>query len=270
MTQEYINGMNLKQWLEKENPSFSAKKKVMRSLLMWWAHLTFRHGVVHSDPHYGNVMVTLDSRTHEPISIAFIDWGQTDIFQDSFWDNNKTGSAATILKSKSKWLQTFSQLLIQMHVMYDEKEKEFATSIKSVFTDIQAKLSEHGGIYRLFQKQFFDTINLEKSFQEVFMQEIANIMRQLGFETENDNTYVLSGLALSALNNDPRFQGADKSKQLVSRDAVKMFPKNACLIFRAFVALSGMVNDHIYDDKDSGKHLLDGNTLVQIWKPFYS
>ena len=98
---------------------------------------------------------------------------------------------------------------------------------------------------------------------KMFLNDLANIMLELGFESEKNTPTMLGGMAMGTLNNDPRFSGADKSVEMIKIDPIKKFPKNAALIFRAITGIVGMLNEQKED-------LTNGLTLVQLWNPLYS
>ncbi len=78
MMQQKANGNNLKDWLqnnENNKPTFKQKSKVFKSLIVWWAYLAFKKHIVHSDPHYGNIMVYCNQNNGNVEYITFIDWG---------------------------------------------------------------------------------------------------------------------------------------------------------------------------------------------------
>merc|ERR1711971_96329 len=111
-----------------------------------------------------------------------------------------------------------------------------------------------------------ESVNVESTLQQVFMEDLRDLMLELGFESRDNSVKLLAGLAMGSLNNDPRFVGADKAKEAVFADPLKSFPAEAALIFRAITGLVGMLNEQ--QTNYPGVSLMDGKTLVEMFEPF--
>ncbi len=121
---------------------------------------------------------------------------------------------------------------------------------------------------KLVGKMLLDPIDAKTGMRNVFMNDLASVMMELGFESEHNSPRLLAGLALGAFNNDPRFKGADKTQEAVAADPLLKFPKNAALIFRAVTGISGMLDDQESKLPGRDASLTDHNTLVPLLYPF--
>lgn len=260
MMQHKASGSNLKEWLSDGLRTFSQKTKVFRSLILWWGYLAMQHGVVHSDPHYGNIMVSYDPNDphRDPKGITFIDWGQTDTFvlgQDDEED--------------IEWFITFKKLLIKMDSIYDSNQIQFAENVERLVQNLQREFQDDdSGLLHLAEKVLLEPMDTRTTFRNAFLSDLAAVMKELGFESEHNSPRLLAGLALGAFNNDPRFSGADKTQEAVAADPLKVFPKNAALLFRAVTGIAGMLDDQHSLSHNKSASLTNHKTLVSMLMPF--
>ena len=257
LMQEMAQGKNLKDWLDNNHPSFEQKSKVFKSLIVWWAYLAFKKHIVHSDPHYGNIMVHYDDHG-EPLWITIIDFGQTDLFLPSKAD-------AALVDSKYQWFLTFKKLMRKINAVYDGDEIQFGHNVERLLENVKQKLIEEGKLHKLLEKVFLESIDTRSMFGQMFLEDLANVMMELGFESEKNSARLLGGLAMGALNNDPKYTGAKKTQENVQLDPLKTFPPKAALIFRSVTGIVGMLDDQQAIEKRS---LTDDLSLVPMFKPF--
>ena len=196
----------------------------------------------------GNIMVSRNADR-----IAFIDWGQTDAFLIANDD-------------KREWFSNFKKLMLKMHAAYDPQQQLFAHNTQLFLDNLKHELAAHGsgGLQQLFAKAVLDPIDAESALRRAFLSDLAAVMVQLGFESERNSQQLLAGTAMGAFNNDPRFTGAHRALRNVELDPLRVFPRNAALLFRAITAISGMLDEQ----QQHGNSLTERKTLVELFVPF--